>query len=211
MIAVAALYALIILLATNISHFKDYIIKNKLINDDFALANLQADGGWIGFEPLIALIPLSIIFLSIYFYRKNDPRRYVASVLIGSCLFICLTMSVIVKRVEAYSQRAAIEFFESRQNEECYIITIGYKSYAQYFYGRTLQSMKNGLLHLQSEEESDIPVYVSTKNISKNRVLSQYPQLEILYEKNGFVFLKKSAIINNQQLEYDNDNDNENN
>ena len=192
MIVVAAIFATLILLVTNISHFTSYIIENQLFDDPFALANLQADAGWTGFEPLVALAPLSVIFFAIYFYRKQKPRQYTASVLISSCLFVWLTMIVVVKRVEAYSQRAAIEFFKSKQNEDCYIVTLGYKSYAHYFYGTTQQSMKNVLQYLKNEEETNLPVYVSTKNIYKERVLDSHPQLEVLYEKNGFVFLKKN-------------------
>jgi len=189
-IVVAALYALIVATLANFFRFKDYIIENKLLNDPFALANLQADAGWTGFESLVAFVPLLIMVLAIYYYRKEQALRYAVTVLAGVCLFTFLTMSVIVKRVEAYSQRAAIEFFKSKENENCYIITLGYKSYAQYFYAKTQQSMKEGERCLQNNEQPSIPVYVSTKITRKEKVMNEYPQLELLYEKNGFVFLK---------------------
>ncbi|MCL2027240.1 MAG: glycosyltransferase family 39 protein [Bacteroidales bacterium] len=186
----AGIFFLIVAVLTNIFRFKDYIIENKLFNDPFALANLQADAGWTGFEVLIALIPLLLMGFAIYYYRKSQALRYTITVFVGTCLFTFFTMSVIVKRVEAYSQRAAIEFFKSIEHENCYVTTIGYKSYAHYFYAKTQHSTKAGLHYLQTNENPSIPVYVSVKNTHKSRVMEQYPQLEVLYEKNGFVFLK---------------------
>ncbi len=45
-------------------------------------------------------------------------------------------MLLIVPRVEAYSQRAAIEFFSSVSDQDAYLETMGYKSYAHLFYGQ---------------------------------------------------------------------------
>jgi hypothetical protein len=50
--------------------------------------------------------------------------------------------------------------------------------------------MKPALHYLETGEIPDVPLFVSTKITRKERVMNQYPQLEILYEKNGFVFLK---------------------
>ncbi|MDR1951217.1 MAG: glycosyltransferase family 39 protein [Bacteroidales bacterium] len=186
----AAILFTIVAVMTNIFRFKDYIIENKLFNDPFALANLQADAGWTGFEVLIALIPLLLMGFATYYYRKSQALRYTLTVFVGTCLFTFLTMTVIVKRVEAYSQRAAIEFFKSLEGKDCYVITLGYKSYAHYFYAETQRSMKPALQYLENNETPDAPLFVSTKITRKERVMNQYPQLEILYEKNGFVFLK---------------------
>jgi 4-amino-4-deoxy-L-arabinose transferase-like glycosyltransferase len=189
-VVIALLYALVMILLTNISHFKDYIIENKLFDDDFALANLQADAGWNAYEPLVALVPLLIAILAIYFYRKGKSLPYLVSVLAGTCIFTLLTVVVVVKRVEAYSQRAALEFFESKSNENCYIITLGYKSYAHYFYARTRYSVESEGTKRLENMDNTVPVYVSTKITEKDEVLERYPQLEVLYEKNGFVFMK---------------------
>ncbi|MDR2563866.1 MAG: glycosyltransferase family 39 protein [Prevotellaceae bacterium] len=191
-ISLAALYAIITIILTNISRFKDYILENELLDDPFALANLQADAGWTGYESLIALIPLSLIFMLIYFHRKGKTLSYVLSASVSVCLFTFLTLVFVVKRVEAYSQRAALEFFESKSNDDCYMLTINYFSYAPYFYGKTHRSMSEGINRLKNNDIS-IPIYVSVKNTSRDEVLNQYPQLEVLYEKNGFVFMQSKG------------------
>ncbi|MDR2425236.1 MAG: glycosyltransferase family 39 protein [Prevotellaceae bacterium] len=189
MIIILGLLTLTVATLTNIRHFSDFIVERQLLNDPFALANLQAEAGWTGYECLIALIPLSIIFLIVRFYRRKQALHYAVSALAGICLFTLLTTVLVVGRVEAYSQRAAIEFFESKNSENCYLLTMYYKSYAQYFYGKTRHSMSEGMNRLQNGDNS-VPVYVSTKNIYKDRILKEFPQLKILYEKNGFVFLQ---------------------
>ena len=190
MIVIAALYAVIIAVLTNIFRVTDYIIDNRLFDDPFALANLQADAGWTGFETLIAIVPLLIIVLASYFFRNRKPYQYLVSVFAGFCLFTFLTMGVIAGRIEAYSQRAAIEFFKSVKDEECYVVTIGYKSYAHYFYAETKHSVNKAREYLQNGEVANIPIYVSTKITRKERVMNEFPQLEVIYEKNGFVFFK---------------------
>ena len=189
-VAVAALFAIVIAALTNISMYKDYIIEKKLVSDAFTLGNLQADAGWNGYEWLVALAPLAVAVFAVYFYRNKKPRSYCVSVLAGVCLFIELTMTIIVKRVEAYSQRAAIEFFDSKKNENCYIITLECVSYGQYFYAQSQQSMNHAIHYLQNGEETSLPIYVMIRNKNKEKVLNQYPQLEMLYEKNGYMFLK---------------------
>ena len=188
MIVILCLLTLTVVALTNIVHFTDYIVERKLFADPFALASLQADAGWNGYEWLIATVPLAIIFLISRFYRRRQLLHYALSSLAGVCVFTMLATVVVVGRVEAYSQRAAIEFFESKNSENCYILTMYYKSYAQYFYGKTRNSMSEGLNRLQNGDNS-VPIYISTKNIYKDRILKDYPQLKILYEKNGFVFL----------------------
>ena len=190
--SLAATYAILTVVLTNIARFKDYIIENELLDDPFALANLQADAGWTGYESLIALIPLSLIFVLRYFHRKGSALHYAVSASVGVCLFTFLTLVFVVKRVEAYSQRAALEFFESKSNEDCYILTVNYFSYAQYFYGKTRRPMSEGMDRLKSNDTS-VPVYVSAKITSRDEVLNQYPQLEVLYEKNGFVFMQSKG------------------
>ena len=50
------------------------------------------------------------------------------------CLFSYLI--VVVPNIEKYSQGPAIGFYENLAGKDVYVWPIGFKSYAQYFYGR---------------------------------------------------------------------------
>ncbi len=175
-----------------IDRFKDYLIAKGWIKDEFALGNLQASGNWTGFESLVGVF---FVVVSLWFtinFAKN-PSRSIKGIFASSLIMVFLTMSLIAPRVEAYSQRAAIEFYRSVAGEDAYITTLGFKSYAHLYYGE-VNPPKNPSVYEKAwflTGEIDKKVYVVFKISRKNRYLKEYPDLEIVYEKNGFVFAKR--------------------
>ncbi|MCB0697979.1 MAG: hypothetical protein KDC07_11475, partial [Chitinophagaceae bacterium] len=92
----------------------------------------------------------------------------------------------------AYSQRAAIEFFESLEGKDVYVKVLGYKSYAHLFYTKRMPQANPN--HYNEEwllyGDVDKPTYFICKimNADAYRTL---PQLEEIGSKNGFVFFKR--------------------
>ena len=85
-----------------------------------------------------------------------------------------------------------IRFLESKKTEDCYIRVIGFKSYAQLFYGD-----KHAPLSKQEEDDNYVlsgpvtkPVYIITK-VNKLQIIADMERFEKLYSENGFVFLKR--------------------
>ncbi|HEU4553842.1 MAG TPA: hypothetical protein VFS25_13460, partial [Chitinophaga sp.] len=101
--------------------------------------------------------------------------------------------ALIVPKVERYSQGAAIDFLIQRQGEDCYITTLGYWSYAPFFYAQKEKPANPNsyneawLLH----GHIDKPVYFITKVDRVDIYTKGNPGLKELYRKNGFVFLKR--------------------
>jgi 4-amino-4-deoxy-L-arabinose transferase-like glycosyltransferase len=157
--------------------------------DPFAYANLEAEVSWSGWEfmPGLFFIGLTVVFF-ILFRKRFDLRRAMLY-LAGMGLFVNLALITFIKRVEGYSQRAALEFFSEKAGEEAYLHTVGYKSYAHLFYGDVQPGghPQRGDLNWLLKGDIDRPVYFSTK-IHKADRLREYPQLEEVGEKNGFVF-----------------------
>ncbi len=173
-----------------IDRYKEKIIASDLIKDRFAVANLQAEVAWGGWEWLLGVLFGIAVLGSISLLNR---RSWAIHTLLGTCILGLELLSVLyIPKVEQYTQGAAIEFYESKQGEDCYLYTVGFKSYAHLFYGR--KPMPDNPKH--SDElwlltgEADKPVYVVTKNIRLEEWKGYHPHLEILYEKNGFVFMK---------------------
>lgn len=166
---------------------KELLLVADRIKDPFALGNLQADVRWTGWEALVSL-PL-LIALILFVVMRTHWERFV-SVVAGSALFCFLTIAVLVPKAEGYTQQAAIAFYKEKSAEDCYIHPLGFKSYAHLFYGRKsppdnpLSYDQDWLLH----GDIDKPVYIIYKVTRKEQYREQYPHLQILYEKNGFVF-----------------------
>ena len=69
----------------------------------------------------------------------------------------------VVPKIEMYSQGPAIEFHANIKNEDKYVVTVGYKSYANYFYGNTKKlTPSDSLFHVKAR------VYIEM--IEKNSV-----------------------------------------
>ncbi|MEM6262446.1 MAG: glycosyltransferase family 39 protein [Bacteroidota bacterium] len=189
------------------------------VKDPFAQANMQAEVNWTGLEGLAGLFLLGVIILAIRFFNQKNIRLASGTLFGGMGVFILLTLVLFIGKIETYSQRAAIEFFESLQGQETYVTTKGYKSYAHLFYARkqpilnpnrkpdkppTLSELLGGLEDFKSPVkystsisqerlfggEIDRPVHVATK-VNKAYKLEKYPKLELLYEKIGFVFFRR--------------------
>jgi len=163
-----------------------------LFNDPFAQANLQADVHWTGWEVIPGLFLIGLLIYSLRLFRLHQQFDGFRTLFLGTGLFVFLTLIFFIKRIEGYSQRAALDFYESKQPEDAYIITHGFKSYAHLFYHRkppvTNEKSYDKEWLLRGDIDKD--VYVVSK-IQKAHQLDEYPELEEVGRKNGFVFFHR--------------------
>ncbi|MDP2423450.1 MAG: glycosyltransferase family 39 protein [Bacteroidales bacterium] len=197
-----------IVMALPLIHWLKYkIIEADFIRDPFAKGNLAADVMWSGWEMIIGLVLVSGIIFFILYAKKRSTRHAFASLFGSSFLFVILTIVVVTPKIEGYSQRAAIEFFKSLSHKDVYVETLGYKSYAHWFYGKVQPHIWDRAPEIVSNEwllngKIDKDAYFSAKIHHKEKYMNQQPELQILYEKNGFVFFvrpRNSEIITTQQ------------
>ncbi len=170
--------------------YKNKLIESDMIHDEFAKGNLQANVHWSGFEPLIGLVLLAGIAIFLVYSKNKNIMKGIIPLFCGSALFIFLIIIFLTPKIEKYSQYAAIEFFKQISAENAYVETLGYKSYAHLFYSDKKKPVnpksydKNWLLSGNIDKKA----YFSLKITKKKNILEKYPDLKILYEKNGFVF-----------------------
>jgi 4-amino-4-deoxy-L-arabinose transferase-like glycosyltransferase len=201
--------------------FKERIIAGGLINDNFALGNLQANVSWSGFEFLIGILFLCGVLGGFLFARRGQAKAAVLTFFLCTLLATNASTLVFAPKIEGYSQHAAIEFYESLQGKDCYVDVTGFKSYAHLFYSHKspeanksplflayIQSRK--LAHPEEKLETnpsgwystwlaegivDKPVYYACKNTHEKEFTSQHPSFTRLYAKNGFVFFVRPASM----------------
>ncbi|MEO7081690.1 MAG: glycosyltransferase family 39 protein, partial [Flavobacteriales bacterium] len=131
--AIGTLFALVTLLLPILGMRPDLLIP-LLENDPFAQANLMANVQWTGWEMLAGLWMVVILFLGHRFFSLLENRSAIISLFGGTALFVTITLYYFINHIEGYTQRAAVEFFQERQGEKCYVLTKNYKSYAHWFY-----------------------------------------------------------------------------
>jgi 4-amino-4-deoxy-L-arabinose transferase-like glycosyltransferase len=190
------LFGIAVIALPLIDRFKEKIIAMDLIRDPFAIGNLQAIVGWTGFEMFIGIFMI-LGLVAYFFLRKRNVQIAVISLFVTVLVFVNLTLVCVVHRIEGYSQRAAIEFFKSLQGKDVYIQPLRYKSYAHYFYAQKGKP-ENEFSYdsrwlLTGDIDRDAYFVVKVNRVEKT--LEKHPDLEVLYSKNGFVFLKRSSNI----------------
>lgn len=159
--------------------------------DPFAAANLNANVKWTGWESAPGVL-LFVGLLSAHFlHGAKRIRTSLITVALVCTLFIPLTLYFFINRIEGYSQNAAVEFYESKQGEDCYVITEGFKSYAHLFYSRSQPKEKPMSRDQLLNGQADKPVYVVTK-VNYQGSMNGFEMLE---RKNGFVFWRKRSEI----------------
>jgi len=168
------------------------LVRPLFAKDPFALANLDAEVRWTGVETLAGLLLLAALLTAHWLHGRKCYRQSIGVLFGGAALFITTTLYFFINRIEGYSQRAAIEFFQARHGENCYVITKNYKSYAQLFYTR-----KQPVTDARSHDEEwllygdvDKPVYVVCK-ITSAEEIGAIRTLTEKYRKNGFVFYER--------------------
>lgn len=157
--------------------FKDDWI--DLINDPFAKGNLSADVNWLGWEWIIGVFFIFVIISAMRLKSQNPERAFLVLTL-GTALVISGIMMAIVPKVEGYSQRSAIAFFEAHQNENAHFELVKYKSYSHYFYGQVTPESS----HLETADRH----YLICKIQHVEHLLEAHPTAVHLYDQGGFSF-----------------------
>lgn len=173
---------------------KQVILNSGLLKDPFAAANLQADIHWSFADCLLGLFLLVTLITGLILIRKDKIKKGILTIFIGSLITTNLALVVLTPKIEMLTQQAAIAFYQNHQGENAYITTLGFKSYAQYFYSNEQPSTN---LNSSNEDwllkgDVDKSVYFVCKINHADEYEKQYPQLRELYRENGFVFLMRN-------------------
>ncbi len=204
MLFIGSLVAILIAALPLVGIFKEKLI--PLIDDPFAVGNLSANVPWSYTECLWGLLYLIGIWGAVYLMGKNF-RRGMIVLCVLQVIIIQVTVLHFTPKVEAYSQRAAIDFYEGFKGKDVYVHPLGYKSYANLFYaekmpatdphyqGRSVnrdgsegqpEANEQWLLHGQLDK----PAYFICK-IMDQKKYDTLSTLQNIGSSNGFVFYKR--------------------
>jgi 4-amino-4-deoxy-L-arabinose transferase-like glycosyltransferase len=168
-------------------------IKPLFSKDAFALANLDAHVHWHEWEGFPGILLITGCLLGAYFWFRKKVWTSVTILFGSSALFTAFTMLLIVPNIEGYSQLAAIEFYEGKCGQDCYIRTVGFKSYAHLYYACKKPLLGDKTVDDYAElafGKLEKPVYFVAK-VTNLGDLPNLPGCHELYRKNGFVFYER--------------------
>jgi hypothetical protein len=122
--------------------------------------------------------------------RKGRIATGAAKLFGAGTAFMFFLLWDVVPKIERHTQGAAVDFFRSLQDQDVYLATLDYKSYAHYFYGR-VSPPGFPPAHALLDGPSDKPAYFSAKI---QHAPKYSDKLKKLYEKNGFVFFVRHPV-----------------
>ncbi len=166
------------------------VIKPLLKSDPQALAILEADVNWTGYEIIPGLILLTGIFAFIMI-RKDMLLRAFQVLFLSVAVFIFTGLIFFIGRIEGYTQNAYVENCKSLVGEKAYVQTIGFKSYVHLFYTKRQPDdhpQTDRFRILRRSVDRDVYVF------SKKRMEEYWDEQEgflKLDSKNGYVMYKR--------------------
>jgi len=165
--------------------------------DMFRIEALDASVHWSGLEILPGIFLLAGTVFSLLLVIRREARGMLLLHLI-TLLFVFSSITLIAPKVEQYGQGAVIEFYEDLSGQDVYVNTLGFKSYAQLFYFKKLPVRPEAEdTEWLMSDELDKDAYFVIKAHLKDKYMEKYPRLDILYEKNGFVFVRIKPLNSN--------------
>ncbi len=168
------------------------IIRPLLEKDIFAMGNIEAKVNWTIFDAAPGIILFTSIFLALYFFYKTKNKQAIYSLYFGTIFFVFLAYWRIVPNIEAYSQRAAVTFCKEKTKEDVHLMTYGYKSYTDLFYGAKKPPSGNAVGHekLLLSDKLDKDLFLVCR-VDRVKYLKKEFNLVEIGRENGFVFYKK--------------------
>ena len=187
LLVTGTIFSIILIGLPLIGRYKDLI--TPYIKDEFAVACLNSPVKWNGYEFLIGVVYLVLIIVIIFMIKHRQFFRGIVILFYATAFCIFFYLITVVPKIEGYSQAPAINFYKSISGQDVYVTTVGFYSYAPYFYFR---KMPGGNIESSNKEwllngEIDKPVYIVAKSTSKV-LFDKHPDCRFIKQEGGFLF-----------------------
>jgi len=187
---VLAAIAIIFPLITD--HYDWLLSKDFSFMDPYVSEAIKRNVHWSGYEWLVGLfLILGVIVASVQILRRYWSGMLVLHLVV--LLYVFVTISMFSGRFEGYSQRVAIKFYKSLRGQDVYVNTLGFKSYSHLFYFDKQPSDEDDSIERLMTDQLDKDAYFVMQLNKKDIYLERYPDLEIILEKDGYLFTVRRA------------------
>lgn len=168
--------------------YKEVLI--PYIKDPFAVASLSVNVELMGWEYIIGIFYL-VCIIAMFIFNKRS--QLISALLTGSfatAIVLFLFNLFVVPKIEAYSQRPAIEFYESLQGRDVYVAPVGFKSYAHLYYFQKPANQEAKSNDWLLSGDIDKPAYFVVK-VNKQAQMEKFEDVHKIGQNGGFAFYKR--------------------
>jgi 4-amino-4-deoxy-L-arabinose transferase-like glycosyltransferase len=160
--------------------------------DRLAVEILKSDVRWSGLEFLVGCLYFALLIVAtVLLFRKKFEAGF-ETLFFSTALTMHLFTLALAPKIDQYVQGGPVGFFEQLQNEDCYVETLGYKSYAHLFYFRKKPPTNPRASDLDwlLNGEIDKPAYFVSK-ITRADEFLKHPNLAVIKIEAGWVYLRR--------------------
>lgn len=168
----------------------------SFISDDLILAMLTTPVAWSFVDCLGGIGYLLFMTAAYWLFRKFAIMCFAALCSIATTFCLMLGTGLIVPKVEAHTQKPAIEFYEHLAGQVAYVTTVGFKSYAPLFYFQQPNDY-----HPQRKDiswlltgELDKPAYFVVR-ITDMAKMQAYPDITLIKAQGCFSLYKRDKTL----------------
>jgi 4-amino-4-deoxy-L-arabinose transferase-like glycosyltransferase len=171
-----------------------------VVRDPFVRAIAAVPVGWsqVDLVPGVAYFLAIVFAVSVLLRNRQDAKRFAVILFGATVIVVPLALARIASKVERYTQATPIAFYESLRGCDCYIATLGFKSYAHLFYGRIPPERSARAAGVAPDRYEgwllsgpiDRPVYFVSK-VDRADSWRDQPGIKVIGERNGFVFFRR--------------------
>lgn len=173
-------------------HYDWLLRKDFNFIDPFLREAIKRDVHWSGYEWLTGLfLIIGVAVASVQILRRDWTGMLILHLVV--LLFVFVSVSLFSGRIEGYTQRVAIKFYKSLRGQDVYVNTLGFESYSHLFYFDKQPSDEDDSIENLMSGQLDRDAYFVIKANRKDDYLARYPQLEIVLEKDGYIFTVRRA------------------
>ena len=135
---------------------------------------------------------VGVIISLVQILRRNTRGMVILHVVV--LLFVTASLYIFTGRIEEYTQRIAVKFYKGLKGQEVYVRPLGFKSYSHLYYFDKQPGEAPMTVNEMMENELDRDAYFVIQVDKKEEILERYPQLEVISERDGYVFTIKRAL-----------------
>ena len=173
-------------------HYDWLLRKDFAFMDPFMREAVKREVHWSGYEWFVGLfLILGVLFASVQILRRDWSGMLILHLVV--LVFVFVSISLFSGRFEGYTQRVAIKFYKSLRGQDVYVNTLGFASYSHLFYFDKQATDEDDSIERLMSEPLDRDAFFVMQVTKKDMFLERYPQLEVLREKDGYVFAVKRA------------------
>ncbi len=192
------------------------VLRNITLTND--VLNTQT---WPTYLAFIGLLYLLVAFSGVVIAWKNQLMAGVARILIATAVTIQLIFILMLPYVEQLSQGPMIAFVQEQAKQDVYICAIGFKSFAQYYYGEKQpedltspellkviaaykDEFKTDYISPKQFNESEMfwylygridkPVVFVARSYKSDKIAREYPHLKQIGAAGGYVFFRREPF-----------------